>query len=615
MKNIQEIFAHLETSGVQRKTFAQLDQKYKYAQLTKDVRILTSFFADRNIRAGARLIISSGNKYGVALLFWACLRNGMTAVLLDPEMGASRAGELIDLCQPAHLFIDEKCRANWSLPEDETRVTVIGERARRKGSLLKKLLKNTASEESDSGNLWSVLEKHPVARDLPSEVPPESIAYILFTSGSTATPKAVQISHQALWSNLATVSKVYELDETSRILNILTVYHTDGIIQGPVLSGFLAASWYSPLTFSVNNISAIFDAVYTYEISHFLVVPTLLHFLNQFREGFEDTFNTDSFKHIICSAAPLETAFWNEFEANFGLELVNVYGLTETIAGASYCSSVTNSRKVGSIGVPIDCLFSIVDTNDEAVGDGIEGELLIKGDNVLTAYLDNDAANAEAFQNGWFRTGDLAIRDDDGIYWISGRKKNLVITGGINIQPEEVMAILNTHPGVKESACVGVEDTVFGEILVAAVVLREGAVVDEGALGSFCREELEEAKIPKVFHFVSELPKTGSGKVKYTEVRQRLLEKSSGSEGNLRSGNDLRHQLKEIAAQSFKYPAENIDFSAASTTTIDGWDSLAHLTFVTSLEDAFNIHFNAKEIMSVANLLDAERIVRSKVKK
>lgn len=615
MNSVIDIFAQLETPSVQRKLFAQLEQKYTYGQLTQDVRKLTTFFKQKGIAQGQRIIISSANNYGVAILFWTCLRNGITAILLDPEIGNKRANELIDTCAPSYLFIDAKNQEKWSLSKWEERLMIIGEQSRRRGSLLKKLLKKPRPTEKSTvaDTLWTNLQALTPTDDLPVSIAPETIAYILFTSGSTATPKAVQISHKALWTNLKTVLEVYEMDEDSRIFNILTIYHTDGIIQGPVLSAFATATWYHPMEFSVNNIPNIFDAFYTYEITHFLTVPTLLNFLYQFSEGFEDTFNNDSFKHIICSAAPLEPKFWDEFERKFGIELVNVYGLTETIAGASYCSSVTQSRKIGSVGKPIDCEFKIVDSDYNEVASGEEGELLIKGDNVFSGYLNNREASAEAFRDGWFCTGDLAICDPNGIYKISGRKKNLVISGGINIQPEEVMASLNAHPAVSESACVGIPDDVFGEILVAVIVLQQNQTIDEAKLSDHCRQELEEAKVPKQYFFVDSLPKTGSGKVKYAAVKEQLSNQQLQVGQSDGSNAGLRTQITEIAAKSFKCSPASIDFNSASTTTVDGWDSLAHLSFVTNLEAAFNIHLNAKEIMKVATLVDAERILKQKV--
>lgn len=612
--NVIDIFARLESPEIQGKLFAHLQQKHSYQELTRDVRKLSSFFAELSLHEGQRVLISSRDSYAVGLLFWACLRNGLTAVMLDPDMGPNRAHELIGVCDIQHLFLDRATVDNWHYSDEQAQVTVIGERKRKRGALLNKLLKRPKTPTiSGPSNLWQLLDKLTPTSELTSLVTAETIAYILFTSGSTATPKAVQISQGSLWQNLADYSTVYEMGENAKIFNILTVYHTDGVIQGPVLSGFNAASWYHPMEFSITDIPAIFDAIYTHQITHFMTVPTMLHLLHQFKEGFEDTFDNDTFKHIICSSAPLELPLWEAFEKDFGLELVNVYGLTETIVGASISTSVNQSRKIGSAGKALGCEFKIVDDKMQELGDEQEGELLIRGANVFTAYLNNPTANAEAFHEGWFRSGDLARRDKDGFYYISGRKKNLVISGGINIQPEEVMAVLNAHPAISESACVGLVDELFGELLVAAIVLREGEIGDENTLSDYCRQELEEAKIPKQYHFVDELPKTVSGKVKYNELRQTLLI-THEAPLTTRNDNSLKVSILKIAAKSFKCSESAIDFKTASTATVDGWDSLAHLTFVTSLESAFDIHLSTKEIMNVASLVDAERMLAQKTK-
>ena len=432
--------------------------------------------------------------------------------------------------------------------------------------------------------------------------------------GSTAIPKAVQISYRALWSNLHTLQKVYELKEDSRIFNILTVYHTDGIIQGPILSGFVGGAWYHPFTFAIDRLPLLFDSFYKYQISHFITVPTILRLMYDFGEDFVDCFDYPEFQNAITSAAPFELDLWEAFEQRFATRIVNNYGLTETVAGASYCGPQEDAFRRGSIGIPIDCAFKIVDTNGQPLPYGEEGELLIKGDNLLTSYLNNPAATNAAFTDGWFRTGDTAVQDAEGFYYLRGRIKNLIISGGINIQPEEVNAVLNSHPAVMEAACVGLPDNVFGELPVAAVVLKAGATVTTATLVEHCRQELEENKIPRTIHLLAELPKTGSGKIKYSALKELLLEADPATRPALPFEHNLREAILAAAKSAFKLNTDNVNFAEASTLTVDGWDSLAHLAFITQLEENLNLRFSAKEIMQISSLLDTETILQKKTR-
>jgi long-chain acyl-CoA synthetase len=446
--------------------------------------------------------------------------------------------------------------------------------------------------------------------EFPERIDPATIAYILFTSGTTSTPKAVQISHKALWANLDTISRVYELDGDSRIFNILTAYHTDGVMQGPVLAARNVAGWYHPMEFTVDQVPRIFDAVYKYQITHFITVPTMLAFLLKLSEGYEDSFTGEDFKYIVTSAAPFEVKLWEDFEATFQTKVVNNYGLTETVVGASYSGPEESTRKIGTIGKPIDCEFRIIDESGRELGPNEAGELLIKGDNILTNYLNNEAATREALQDGWFHTGEIAVRDEDGFYTLVGRKKNIVISGGINIQPEEVSEIINTHPKVIESVCFGVPDPVFGENLHACVLKEPAADLDAVQIIEHCRTQLEPGKIPKQIFFLDELPKTISGKIKVRAVRE-LLEKAETLETGSSSTN--MEGIFAAAAEAFKVPRQQIDLSTTSEN-LEGWDSMAHLLFVTKLEEQFRIRLSSKEIMVMSSIREAEKIVSKKVK-
>ncbi len=609
MTDTVAIFKRLEDKKIQSKLFALLDKKYTYADLHAGLAKMTAYFRQKDLTEGDRLIISSRDNYAVSILFLSCLKNGITAMMLDPDMGVMRANELIRLTQPKGLLVDNDLIGEWALADKTDFILPIKKEKQKKGLLFKKMLKSKSNGQQKATTFPAILNQLDMAEG-PEHIDAESIAYILFTSGSTSTPKAVQISHRALWANLNTISKVYNIEAEDRVFNILTAYHTDGIIQGPVLAVLNTHTWYHPFEFAIDKIEAIFDSIYKYRITHFITVPTLLAFLNKFSDGFEDTFDNEDFKSIVTSASPFEAELWSSFEKKFNTRVVNNYGLTETVAGASYCGPDDATHRIGSVGVPVDCAFKIINEAGEALGDNEQGELLIKGDNLLTNYLNNEEATAAAMKDGWFHTGDYAKRDADGFYYIVGRKKNLIISGGINIQPEEVTAVLNAHPAVMESASLGLPDEIFGEKLVAAVVLDAGASIDELALVEHCRVELEEAKVPKKIHFVASIPKTGSGKIKYREVEEMLqankqLVLTNGDHGYAQG-------ILAAAADAFKVDAAKLDMKGDSMT-IDGWDSMAHLVFITNLEDQFKVRFNSKEIMVMNTLAEAEQILAAKL--
>lgn len=610
MLDIVQIFESIEQKGIQSRTFAQLDKAYTYAELTDMVQHIGGVFAANGLQIGDRIIISSKDHFALGCLVLAGLRYGITVVLMDPDMGPIRATELIDICKPKGYFVDQPLLSKWSLEGDHHFCFTWAKEAKKKGMLFKKMLRSKASTKETGERSFSEAVKSYEKAAYPAEIDPETIAYILFTSGTTSTPKAVQISHRALWANLDTISRVYELDQHARIFNILTTYHTDGVIQGPVLAALNTAGWYHPMDFAVDQIPRIFDAVYKYRITHFITVPTMLTFLLRFSDGYEDSFLGEEFKYIVTSAAPFEVKLWEEFETTFQTKVVNNYGLTETVAGASYSGPAADTRKLGTIGKPIDCQFKIIDEQGRELGDQEAGELLIRGDNLLTNYLENEEATRLALRDGWFYTGDIAQRDTEGFYTLIGRKKNIVISGGINIQPEEVSEIINTHPEVIESVCFGVPDPVFGENLHACVVKDSASNLTGVQLIEHCRTQLEPAKLPKQLFFLDELPKTISGKIKVREVE--ALRESNTTTKTMGPGVSHTEGILGAAATAFNVSREHLNIDTTAEN-LEGWDSMAHLLFVTKLEEKFNIRLSSKEIMVMSSIREAEKIVSGKL--
>lgn len=606
--NIVEIVDRLETKVSKSKIFAQLDTSYTYQQLTVDMRRLATVFQEKGLKKGDRLLLASQNNYAISAITLACLRFGITFIRINTEVKLSRFKELVQISQPAFFFVDEALVNPWALTQTEQSVFKIHKKQKKKGRLFKKFLKSKSSNNEDL-SFEAALAKYPKG-DFPTAIDPALIAYILFTSGSTGTPKAVQVSHLALWSNLTTLSKVYELNENANIFNILPTHHTDGLTQGPILTALIGATWFHPMEFSIDKIQSILDAIYKYKISHFITIPTMLSFLLNFAEDNADTFDNEYFKYIITSASTLNEPLWRSFEEKFNTLIINTYGLTETVAGASYTRTTKQNRKIGSIGRPVDCQFKIVDDNEKELGVNQAGELLIKGNNLFTAYLNNEEATAAAFKDNWFCTGDIVKKEEDGNYYILGRKKNLIISGGINIHPEEVSQVIDKHPAILESACIGKADAYFGEKLVACVVLKPQQQIDELSLIEFCKTSLEKVKVPKEIIFLDNpLPKTASGKIKYAALQTSLenvqISKKSGTKNFIEG-------IFTAAEMAFKVPKIQMNL-ATSSQNQEGWDSMAHLVFITELETIFNIQFGTKEIMQMTSIEKANQIISTKL--
>jgi len=609
MNSILELTDGFDNPDVRLRTFAVVDRSYSYRDLQKTMHRIAGVFDRMNLRQGDRIIVSTENKFAISSLLLAGLRCGITVVFMDPKLGVKRAGKRIEICKPKAYFLDEPIVDRWEVASEGQSLISWNDRVKRKGLLLRKLLGSKSERVSKEVQSFMATIDSFTEVDFPQAVDPETIAYILFTSGTTSTPKAVQISHRSLFANLKTLSKVYGLNDQSRILNILTPHHTDGLIQGPVLSAFNFATWYSPLQFSVDQIPRVFDSIYKFQISHFIAVPTILSLMNKFSDGFEDAFLGEDFKLISTSASLLEKTLWRDFENKFGVNLVNLYGLTETVVAASYCGPGKENRRIGTIGKPIDCEFKIINDTEEEVGDNLRGELLIKGDNLLSGYLNDEVATNRAIKDGWFHTGDIVTRDNAGFFEIVGRKKNIIISGGINIQPEEVSEIINGHPDVSESVCYGIDDEILGEVLIAAVVASEIGGLSEYQLIEYCRSQLEPSLVPKKIVFAKDLPKTISGKIRIEDLRNsHVVVEDSMPPREI----EFMQAIMKAASDAFQVEKSQLKRDS-SVETLDGWDSMAHLIFVTNLENHLNIRFTSKEIMTMSSFDEVGKVVAKRM--
>ncbi len=582
-------------------------RKVPYRYLTERMGQLASLFARAGLREGDRIVVSVVDEVETACIFWALLRCGLPAILLDPEIKPGRARAILHTAAPAGFIADETFLDRHAIDRSVGFVLPVRTEEAPKGQLFRKLLGRPTAPAAPTA-YPAVLAQEPQGA-LPAAVGPDTVAYVLFTSGTTSDTKGVQITHRSLFAHLRTLTAVYGLGSGSRLLNILLLYHADGIIQGPILAAYNAAACVRPLRFELSRIGLLLDAIYKYQVTHMVAVPAMLALIQRFSNGYEDCFGTADFRFIISVSSHLEEALWGAFSVRFGVRIVNVYGLTETVAGGLFCGPGDDTYRIGTVGKPVDMAARIVDDHGHELADELEGELLLRGENVMRGYLRNDAATAAVLRDGWLATGDMAVRSADGFYRITGRKKNIIVSGGVNIHPEEITEVLHAHPVVAEAVSFGVPDEVFGEKLVSCVVLKPEMTAPEVALIAFCREHLEEEKIPTAIHQLAALPRGLSGKVQLNAVREQLTEHVTRAAG---TGPDFQALVREAAASSFKVPLDQLH-AGTTSNNLAGWDSLAHLDFVVRLEKALGTEFSTAEIMVMNSLQNAEEVARKKL--
>jgi long-chain acyl-CoA synthetase len=370
---------------------------------------------------------------------------------------------------------------------------------------------------TNGASAFADLFKHS-AELAPVDVARDDLAEIVYTSGTTGRPKGAMLTHWNCISNAAAVADLTPLHQgEGRLGLIMPLFHVNA--QGNSLVQFLTggcvAMWerFSPSDF--------WETVDRYKPKSFSSVPTMLSILlsTPVRKGLD----ISSLDFVGCGAAPLPLEIIQRFERDFGLRILEGYGLTEGTCVSSL-NPYWSPRKVGSIGLPIrGQAMRIFDDNGNEPPAGKLGEIVIKGPNVMKGYYNNPQATAETIVDGWLHTGDVGYVDDEGYFFIVDRKKDMIIRGGENIYPREIEEVLFTHPQIAEASVVGRKDIVWGEEVVAVIVAEPDASLTVEDVISFCAQHLADFKLPREVVFLQELPKTPTGKVQKKALKDQLF--------------------------------------------------------------------------------------------
>jgi long-chain acyl-CoA synthetase len=343
---------------------------------------------------------------------------------------------------------------------------------------------------------------------------PDALALLIYTSGTTGVPKGVMLDHANLDAMTAMGRAALEVGRSDRCLLILPLFHVNGIVVSvltPLLAGasVVIADRFNPTTF--------FDTLERERPTYFSAVPTIYALLAALPEDVRP--DTSSVRFAVCGAAPASAELLTRFQRRFGFPLVEGYGLSEATCGSTI-NPVSGIRKAGTVGRPFPGQeLRIVDGAGNEVPQGEDGEVVVRGPNVMRGYLGRPEDTAAVIVDGWLRTGDLGHLDADGYLTLVGRSKEMIIRAGENIYPKEVEDVLASDPTVLEAAVVGVPDETWGEIVVAFVQARPGAVIDVKALKARCSANLSGYKRPKTIHVLDALPKNAVGKLDKKSLR------------------------------------------------------------------------------------------------
>jgi long-chain acyl-CoA synthetase len=350
-------------------------------------------------------------------------------------------------------------------------------------------------------------------------------AVLQYTGGTTGLSKGATLSHKNIVANAVQVSlwasELMPPDEQIYLI-VIPIFHSYGMTCGMNCGIFTGAKMVLIPRF---NIDDLLNAFMTHDITYFPGVPTLFTAILNSPNVAEARLDRVALFNSGSAPLPIETI--NGISA-LGISMTEGYGLSEA-SPVTHSTPILGIRKPGSIGIPFpDTDAKIVDADDweKELAPGKEGELIIKGPQVMLGYWNKPQETENQLKNGWLLTGDIARMDEDGYFYIVDRKKDLIIAGGLNIYPREVDEVLYQHPKVMEAAVIGIPHEYRGETVKAFIVLRPGETATAEEITDFCKKKLAPYKVPKIIEFRPELPKTAVGKILRKELRAEELAKA-----------------------------------------------------------------------------------------
>jgi acyl-CoA synthetase (AMP-forming)/AMP-acid ligase II len=348
---------------------------------------------------------------------------------------------------------------------------------------------------------------------------PDDIALVLHTSGTTSRPKIVPLRQRNLAASARNIATTLALTPQDRCLVVMPLFHIHGLVGALLSSLHAGASVHCPTGFNALKFFAWLDQA---EATWYTAVPTMHQAILARADRNADVIARRWLRLIRSSSASLPPPVMKQLELTFGCPVIESYGMTEASHQMASNPLPPRPRKPGTVGIAAGPEVAIMGSDGKLLDPGEIGEIVIRGENVTAGYANNPNANAEAFINGWFRTGDQGVLDDEGYLSLTGRLKEIINRGGEKIAPREVDDVLMDHPAVAQVVTFALPHDKLGEEVAAAIVLREGQAASEQDLRSFAAARLADFKVPKKIVFLPEIPKGATGKLQRIGLAQRL---------------------------------------------------------------------------------------------
>jgi fatty-acyl-CoA synthase len=509
--NIGDCIRKWSELSPQRVAVIDSGRELTYLELNKRCNQVANFLLQKGIGKGDRVGVLLYNCLEYVEIYLALTKIGAILVPLSWRMAPPEAEYILNDCEASYLFFDEAfLNTAVHIRDNVEKITHYISLAR-------------------EGIPWS--ENFERVEECSSNEPTgfiksdlEDPHLILYTSGTTGFPKGAVLSNRKTFFNALNANIFYRLTPEDIFLVSRPLFHSGGLLVDSTPALYKGATVIYKRRFSPEG---YLETIEKYQVTIMETSATFLNFV--LNECDLNTYNLNSLKSYYTGGERVSTALLKEFHER-GIPLSQIFGMTETSI-VTWLSTDDAVRKVGSVGKPVlHGEVKIVNSEMERVSPGEIGEVVVKGPILMSGYWNKPEATSEVMRNGWFHTGDLATVDEEGYIYIVDRKKDMFISGGENVYPAEVEALLLENPKVLDVAVYGVPDEKWGEVGKASIVMKDGERMSDSEVRKFLARKIGKFKVPKYIEFADELPRTATGKILKHILAQRSREALSSTE-------------------------------------------------------------------------------------
>jgi long-chain acyl-CoA synthetase len=493
--NVADEFTYAALYCPDKKALIFGDTSYTYAEMHRIIEKTAGYLASLGVSKGDRISIYMANRPEWIMFYYGIARIGAISVCIPGAYKRDEMTGTVNDSRSSILVTSEDLLAQIP-PADKipsVRETIVVEHS----EAFQSILRGEDAFAAQTGIRTSG----------------DDVTSILYTGGTTGIPKGAMLTHRNLLYSAQNVAFHERMVPDDIGVNFLPLNHV--FAQCHIMHTYFSGCA-TLILFPGFDMDRVVASVIEHKVTRFYAVPTIfIRILN----NPESRKQLKSLRYVFSGGTSMPAEIVRQWFDAFGIPIHEAYGMTEAASIVTF--NHLFRHKIGSIGMPAGIIeLKVVDADDNEMKQGEQGEIILRGPNIMKGYFEQPEESAIALRNGWFHSGDVGVFDAEGYLYIVDRIKDIVITGGENVYPKEVEDLLHQHKAVNECGVVGLPHHEFGEAVTAFVTLKPGMITDEASLIAFCKERMARYKVPKAVHFVADLPKTPQGKILRRELRK-----------------------------------------------------------------------------------------------